>query len=243
MRLFYACVAIQLRWNSSWNCTWMSLKSPWIFSLNLWPLCYIFHFFWIFWISSVFGFCPLYVFTNSIQVIGCEHHLWSDLNLFDSLLNLFHSQSKIHKHWAVTTDVCHILLFFCCQHIKINHENVKPHLCPVCNKGFPYASYLAEHMPVHDVVGTERRYACEHCDKSFVRKSGLRKHMKEEHLSGPKPFVCPHCNRRYAYRCALEGHMRRHSSVRPFACLTCGAGFKHLSNLQKHEKVSLSDCN
>jgi len=130
------------------------------------------------------------------------------------------------------------VLLWCCQHVKINHENAKPHTCPVCQKGFPYASYLAEHMPVHDVPGEERRYACEHCTKTFMRASGLRKHTKEEHLVGPKPYVCSHCDRRYAYRCALEGHMRRHSAVRPFSCQTCSARFKHISNLQKHVKVS-----
>ena len=132
------------------------------------------------------------------------------------------------------------LVLCCWQHIKINHEDFKPHSCPVCYKAFPYASYLAEHMPVHDLAGEERRYYCDQCDKSFMRASGLRKHTKEEHLVGPKPFVCLYCDRRYAYRCALEGHMRRHSEVRPFACSTCGAGFKHISNLQKHVKVSQS---
>lgn len=127
---------------------------------------------------------------------------------------------------------------YCFQHVKINHESVKPHSCPICNKSFPYASYLAEHMPIHDVAGEERRYACELCNKSFMRASGLRKHTKEEHLTGPKPYVCPHCDCRYAFRCALEGHMRRHSAIRPFTCKTCGAGFKHSSNLQKHIKVS-----
>jgi len=139
---------------------------------------------------------------------------------------------------AILRHVVRRRVTFFVQHVKINHENVKPHCCPVCNKAFPYASYLAEHMPIHDVAGEERRYACELCSKSFMRASGLRKHTKEEHLVGPKPFVCPHCDRRYAFRCALEGHMRRHSAIRPFTCKSCGAGFKHSSNLQKHIKVS-----
>jgi len=124
--------------------------------------------------------------------------------------------------------------------VKINHENEKPYRCPVCNKAFPYASYLSEHLPVHDASGEERRFSCEHCSKSFVRLSGLRKHTKEEHLDGPKPFVCEYCDRRFAYRCALENHMRKHSALRPFTCRSCGAGFKHISNLQKHVKVRRS---
>jgi len=132
-----------------------------------------------------------------------------------------------------------LLMLVCCwQHVKINHENTKPHLCPVCKKAFPYASYLSEHMRCHDPTTMQQRFGCEHCTKTFKRISGLRKHTKEEHLEGPKPFVCQHCDRRYAYRCALENHMRRHSALRPFECQTCGAGFKHISNLQKHAKVS-----
>jgi len=102
-------------------------------------------------------------------------------------------------------------------------------------------SNLTAHLPVHFQYeqGEDKQFACLQCDRTFKHSASLRKHTKEEHIVGPKPHVCQHCNKSFVFKCALDCHMRKHSGFRPFTCATCGTGFKHMSNLQKHVKVSL----
>jgi len=63
------------------------------------------------------------------------------------------------------------------RHILI-HENLKPFTCPVCEKSFRQKCSLIAHERVHNGI----RFDCQHCQKKFITKSLLTKHMNTSHV-------------------------------------------------------------
>ena len=62
------------------------------------------------------------------------------------------------------------------RHILI-HENRKPFSCKVCEKGFRQKSALMAHERVH----TGMRFECLQCNKKFITKSLMKKHLNLSH--------------------------------------------------------------
>ncbi|XP_063101687.1 zinc finger protein 92 homolog [Cavia porcellus] len=83
--------------------------------------------------------------------------------------------------------------------------------------------------------GSEKRYLCQQCGKSFSRSSNLIKHRIVH--SGEKPYACPECGKQFRRSFALLEHRRIHSGEKPFACDECGKTFTRSSNLVKHQIV------
>ncbi|XP_016951413.2 zinc finger protein 189 [Drosophila biarmipes] len=61
------------------------------------------------------------------------------------------------------------------------HPNQRPHVCPICKKGFKSTTSLKHHNVVHT---GEQPFHCELCQTHFNRRNSLRTHYKsKQHLN------------------------------------------------------------
>jgi len=109
--------------------------------------------------------------------------------------------------------------------------------CVVCNKMFPYKSYLEGHMATHM---TQRPYQCEVCGKVYKRACDLLIHSRLH--DEQKRFECADCGKQFRWKNALDLHMRRvHTHERPFLCNQCGQLFTdsggHKEHMRRHAGI------
>lgn len=87
----------------------------------------------------------------------------------------------------------------------------------------------------HTVVHTGiKPFTCNICFKSFSRNTNLTKHLRIH--SGHKPYVCPQCPKTFISKGDLTRHAIIHSGQRPFTCGYCDQSFGRRDKLMRHEK-------
>ncbi|XP_014651032.1 PREDICTED: RB-associated KRAB zinc finger protein [Ceratotherium simum simum] len=81
----------------------------------------------------------------------------------------------------------------------------------------------------------EKPYKCFKCEKTFSRKSGLRKHQVTH--SGDKPYECIECGKSFSQKASLIVHQRIHTTETPYECNEGGKIFSYKSNLTDHRRT------
>jgi len=81
----------------------------------------------------------------------------------------------------------------------------------------------------------ERRYKCNICEKKFLCKSKVARHMVTH--TGEKPHKCGICEKSFALKETLKRHIRTHTGEeKPLICKICKLFFERQSNLIVHIK-------
>ncbi|XP_071131123.1 zinc finger protein ZFP2-like [Mytilus edulis] len=81
--------------------------------------------------------------------------------------------------------------------------------------------------------GKLKSHTCEVCDKQFVSRSSMTRHMAIH----SKPFKCGECGKDFGRVEALQVHMSKHAITTPYKCDMCGKCFCEPEILQKHMKI------
>merc|ERR1711973_788566 len=89
--------------------------------------------------------------------------------------------------------------------------------------------HLVRHSP-------QKPFKCEECLKTFSAKRDLNLHEMRHH-SQERPHVCPTCNKGFVDKAYLKKHVTFHENSRPFVCHQCGKAFNNILGLQKHCKT------
>jgi len=78
----------------------------------------------------------------------------------------------------------------------------------------------------------DKRFLCDLCTSSFLRKDGLLRHEKIH--TGEKPFACETCNKAFSTKESLKKHKLVHSGIKSFQCDRCPKGFFTNGDLKQH---------
>ena len=144
----------------------------------------------------------------------------------------------------------------------VNHSEC---ICPKCDNFFASSTALEFHdRYIH--LG-ERPYACDECERTFVRSDELKTHKKYHAdralqkgamcVTCGKQFnsatarkrhentvhldirnhICKMCGKKFHSPQALERHSHTHSDEKPFACAECGAKFREKHQLTSHVRT------
>lgn len=124
-------------------------------------------------------------------------------------------------------------------HKRNVHSDERPYVCtfPGCNKRFKAQGVYNHHLNTH---GTEKKYKCPHCPKSFKTSVQLAGH-KNTHT---KPFSCNFCQRVFSSLYAAKNHIATHQKgggSLKFECQICGVTYARSHALNDHVKAQHPD--
>ena len=115
---------------------------------------------------------------------------------------------------------------------NIHGPRVKNHKCEVCAKSFFSATYLKQHMKIHN---EREKYSCTQCPKEFMWWNNLREHVKNVHDQNydQVKFPCSDCSKEFTCKTYLKRHHRT-VHEKPIhmndECRVCTKKFEFLKN-------------
>ncbi|KAL3278289.1 hypothetical protein HHI36_013623 [Cryptolaemus montrouzieri] len=98
-------------------------------------------------------------------------------------------------------------------------------------------SYYANE--IREEKKNSRPFVCSTCNKSFIRKRELDRHIVTH--TGMKPFKCSKCDKSFGRKDKLVRHMRIHDVNKQFSCDMCEETFSRRESLTQHQKVYHTD--
>lgn len=123
------------------------------------------------------------------------------------------------------------------EHITADSEfgmQIKRYPCLICHQRFATSESHREHMLSHNSMDIFKPHACHLCNKSFLRKRELDRHIATH--TGMKPFKCSSCDKRFGRKDKLVRHMRIHETgkILIHTCPICGSSFARKDSLVQH---------
>ncbi|XP_030755629.1 uncharacterized protein LOC115881991 isoform X7 [Sitophilus oryzae] len=135
--------------------------------------------------------------------------------------------------------------------LKKSHKKV--YRCSMCSYQTPYKSHLNTHKNTHLPPEERQRFACLHCDKTYIQKQALQWHLKYHHTDlrakalkelQIKVYRCSTCS----YQTPSKSCLNRHNNIhlppeerQKFACLHCNKTYIQKQALQWHLKYYHTD--
>lgn len=128
---------------------------------------------------------------------------------------------------------------------RTNHERVVHRLkkmtntCGVCGAKFNDGAKKNRHL--HEVHGQELpKYKCQGCEKEFVTKKNLTKHIMGYHLK-VRRYTCDLCGKEFYDKISMQRHRVIHTNAKDFKCDICFKEFNRKSTLNMHMRIHLDD--
>ncbi|XP_061387098.1 zinc finger protein 91-like [Musca vetustissima] len=114
---------------------------------------------------------------------------------------------------------------------KANEDRDRKYVCNVCDRGFPHAYMLRDHLRSHS---GEKPFLCSECGKGFTTSSSLKQHTFRH--KSERQFTCPDCPKAFTTRTDLSSHSVVHrEKSRTHVCDLCGRGFTRAFVLKQHK--------
>lgn len=169
---------------------------------------------------------------------------------------------KLH-HVAAICKLCFVQ-FPSKKQLRVHLDKHEVNKCSRCNKSFLNKQTYKFHLRIcGNLDDRQPSFFCDICHKGYVRKNGLRTHLKTDHGFGnvlscnwcgkkfdaisrlnnhivkhtkEKKFHCEHCGGKFVTQAALVYHTRLHTGERPFPCDMCNESFLSASRRMEHKQ-------
>ena len=120
------------------------------------------------------------------------------------------------------------------QHFKNIHTEVEMKTCQFCGGSF---KRIDRHLQINNCGQEERkRSKCEHCEKTFVRKETMKKHIKIVHLQ-VRNKICMYCDYKTYTKFNLDIHISKMHLGTQIEKQSCGLCTKKTYKMDYHMKV------
>ena len=117
-------------------------------------------------------------------------------------------------------------------HIKMVHDKLRPHSCPVCGRAFLTKYTLQQHIDTHKPSDQrDTKFLCAFCGKGFINRTHYADHLNTH--TGARPYVCNICNKTFRCNPALHKHKELHKAV-SLHCSICNLYFASRKALRIH---------
>ncbi|XP_030755549.1 zinc finger protein 197-like isoform X3 [Sitophilus oryzae] len=135
----------------------------------------------------------------------------------------------------------------------------KVYRCSTCSYQTLYKSYLNTHKKIHLALEKRRLFVCAHCNKKYMSKRTLRRHLHNNHTdsrhcsirakglkeSQKKVYRCSTCSYQTPYKSHLNAHNNIHlppekqKLKKSHRCSTCSYQTPYKSHLNRHNNIHL----
>ena len=150
---------------------------------------------------------------------GCER-------IFHSHLAVIRHFKRCHRDlYCAVCKECHAN-----AGAKEDHLCLKPHCCSECGRRFGHAHELRDHQLIH---ADALPHKCPVCQKAFRQLSTMRRHAQQH---GEPRHVCHVCDKKFLLKQYLVRHLRTPTGEQPYVCADCGRKFAQSENLLKHAR-------
>ena len=128
-----------------------------------------------------------------------------------------------------------------CPGAEIKNREIVCHLHPTPER-FTSRVELDNHMKEkHGTQEGSFNISCCICQKKFLLKNNLLKHLRNVHKQGESnKHFCPTCGKQFYYKDDLRNHIPVHNGEMSFKCPieSCDKAYSTLKALKKHKKLS-----
>ena len=121
------------------------------------------------------------------------------------------------------------------QNHHVGYENRQKFVCDLCGEALLSGNALRRHKMIHS-AGKEKNFVCDICGKAMTTQFYLVKHKRQQHVRG-KDIKCEHCDRLFRRKDGLRRHIdSKHpdTSEKKFTCTICEKSFIFKISLCHH---------
>ncbi|CAL4122130.1 unnamed protein product, partial [Meganyctiphanes norvegica] len=111
------------------------------------------------------------------------------------------------------------------KHTEIKHQH------NLRDNSFSQKNAPKYNLRIHTM---EKLYMCSHCDKTFLKRNHLVRHLSRV---GEKPYQCSICENFFSTKSSISIHMMTHTGEKPYQCKMCDEAFPRNIDLIYHLKL------
>ena len=119
------------------------------------------------------------------------------------------------------------------------HSLLHPRKCKLCDQTFVDELKLKEHFErQHEGSVSNLHFFCPVCHKELSSKSGLKYHLKKQHI-GDFQYFCEVCCKGFQSQMHYDNHVKNHLRAYQYKCSNCGMELTSWATFTRHRATCI----